>query len=198
MRKLNISGLVNKCKELWKNIVEIKDILEEELSSLEEDTTEEFQSEDLVGIEPGIMDNDDVEMDKKPSETIVIKTDISLDDLKALFDEYIGVSITGFLSYTDAVPDLETKIGPRKGIINLLSDVEIEGDHLWLKLSIYDGRHGGYLKISPSVGCHFIEKEDGEDPDKFAKYRLKFMGGDCIEYIDHDNKGEISYFAGYR
>jgi hypothetical protein len=121
-----------------------------------------------------------------------------LDALSELFNEYIGVTISGFITYKDEVPDLESKVGPGKGVLNIISGVEVDGRHLWLKLSSYNGKHGGYLKISPSLSGQFIERKPDEEPEKTTRYRIRFVGDDCIEYLDDDGQGEISYFAGYR
>ena len=165
-------------------------------ASNDEDTTDELKKEEAIIVNDVVNSSED--SSKKVGDIQSDDESFSLDELSELFDEYVGVSISGFISYKSSVPDLEQKIGPKKGILNILSGVEKDGKSIWLRLNTYSGKHGGYLKISPSLSGQFSERSAAEDPDKMAKYRIKFAGEDCIEYSDQDDKGEISYFAGYR
>lgn len=121
-----------------------------------------------------------------------------LEPLKDLFASYVGVVVTGFITYKPDVLDLEKRIAPGKGVLKLVSDIEYDQKDLWIKLNTHNGGHGGYIKISPSINGQFVEKPSDEDPDKMARYRIKFMGEDCVEYIDADNLGQISFFNGKR
>jgi hypothetical protein len=169
--------------------VELKEIIEDSISSNEDKTTEEFPKDPLEPVSEAIVEPEDNSEDDAK---------FAMSALSDLFKDYIGVTIVGFSSYKDSIKSISDDIGPRRGLINLLSDVELDGNVLWLKLTNYNGKHGGYIKIVPSMTASFSEKNSAEDPDKSVKYRLSFMGEDCIEYTDKDDKGEISYFPGHR
>jgi hypothetical protein len=182
MRKLNISGLVKKCKELWSNILEIKEILEEEEVDTDEFPKEEFPQHGHP-TEP-VVEGEVVT--PKQTEHIV------LDEVKDLFDSYVGIFVMGFLTYKDDIPDIEPKIQTL-----IIAGTEIRGNDLWVKLTKVSGGHGGYIKISPSVYGQFVEKSSKDEPTKASRYRIHLYGEDAIEYVDQNNSGQISYFGGY-
>lgn len=136
--------------------------------------------------------------DSRVSDMTDEEVKIYLDEVYGLFSDYIGVAISGFDSFNDSIENLERKIGPFKGMINMISSVEVDDKHVWVRLHNFDGKHGGYIKISPSPTAQFSEKQSSSEPDKSAAYRIKFVGDDCIEYVDQDGKGQVSFFAGYR
>lgn len=140
----------------------------------------------------------ELEDDSKVNGMTKEQVKIYLNEVHELFSDYIGIAISGFDSFNDSVENLERKIGPFKGMITMISSVEVDGKHVWVRLHNFDGKHGGYIKISPSPTAQFSEKQSSSEPGKSAAYRIKFVGDDCIEYVDQDGKGEVSFFAGYR
>lgn len=99
--------------------------------------------------------------------------------VKEFLDEYIGVCITGFETYEDYIPDLEKKITSK-----MVTAVEIIGESIWMELSKINGAPGGYLRINPSFDGEFIEKDVEADPYEDSKFKIIFIDGDAIEYID--------------
>ena len=118
--------------------------------------------------------------------------EIFLEPVKEFYEAYIGVSITGFETYFEDVKDIENKV-----VAKMITDAKVKGEDLYLELSGLTGRHGGYLKISPSGKGQFAERINLEEPTSFSRYRINFYGGDCIEYIDSDELGMISYHDGF-
>lgn len=181
MRKLNISGLVKKCKELWKNVVEIKDIIKEEFK--------EESDEDRTPTDPfaDAEEQEDSEGNVEESEE-----ELSLDNVKEMFESYIGIIITGFITHQEDIPDIEHRV---RGC--LVGGVEVRGHDIYLKLYKISGNHGGYIKISPSIGGQFTENSPNDNPSTACRYRIIFFGEDQVEYEDSDGKGKITFLGGY-
>ena len=117
---------------------------------------------------------------------------ITLDAVRDFYESYIGVVITGFHTYGEDIKDLEAKIQTK-----IITETKIEKNNLYLKLLTINGKHGGYIKISPEVNGLFAEKTGDADPSWATRYRIDFYGGDCVEYIDTDSAGTITHHEGF-
>lgn len=118
--------------------------------------------------------------------------ELSLDNVKEMFESYIGIIITGFVTYQEDIPDIEHKI---RGCF--VGGVEVRGHDVYIKLCKIEGNHGGYIKISPAAGGQFTENSPNDNPSRASRYRLMFFGEDHVEYEDLDGKGKITFLGGY-
>lgn len=137
-------------------------------------------------------DSDDLESSEETSKSISKKDlDYSVDLIEELFSDYIGIVITGYVTFKDDVFDIEKKIAPR-----LVSGVYSFEKSVIITLSKVDGSASGYIKIVPSITGEFSEKFSDAENGKYSRYRINFYGGESIEYSDKNNLGQIYYFSG--
>lgn len=179
MRKLNIYGLQKRCKEFWRGLKSLiygfdifKGIYLEE-SDIEEPETEEDGFEILEVLEKEVS-----------------KTKVVLDDVDEFFQSYIGVLITGFTTFHDEIEDIEMFLQAK-----MIVSTVIRGESLCIGLARPNGQSAGHIKLSPKVDSRFLDSDGVEEPTLRTRYRLYFYGGDCLEYIDADDLGMISYHS---
>jgi hypothetical protein len=118
--------------------------------------------------------------------------EITLEPVREFFESYIGVFIVGFIAFGEDIQDLETDTAAK-----MIIGTEIREDELYLKLSTLNSKYGGYLKISPQINGQFAERSKEDQPAMDSRYRINFYGGDCIEYMDSDEVGNISFHHGH-
>jgi hypothetical protein len=117
------------------------------------------------------------------------ETEFELEEIRAAFEDYIGLIIVGFEAYDDAILDIE------EGVIGkYVSEVNADREKLHLKLVNISGQYGGSVSLRPTITGQFSERvDDGMMPNWAAKYKITFVGGACIEYTDTHSTGSVSY-----
>lgn len=105
--------------------------------------------------------------------------ELALDEIADLFEDYIGLVITKFESYKIGVPDL-SQLLPGK----MITKVELENDKIIISLASISSDRNNKLIITLTEGGFFSAVEKADSLHRSAKYRIIFVGGDAIEYID--------------
>lgn len=123
-----------------------------------------------------------------PEDEMTELMSFSLEPVKEFLEEFIGIAIINFKRYDDAISDLDSFVQKK-----IISGVELEEQVIWVKLSNFNGKDGGYLKIAPSIVGEFASIGSDDEIMDRTLYRLNFFGGSCLEYLDNKTDKVISY-----
>lgn len=167
----------------WKKHLRRLDEKKEELSELLEIFVELFK--EIVLDEEIDLGLKDIEIN---IEDPIEEEDLELEQIKMFMEEYVGLIISGFSSYSDDIANIEDYVAGK-----ILTEVRISGNIINLKISTMSGEEVGIVKISPTINGQFAEKGHVDYPASFSRYRILFYGGDAIEYMDSKNEGTITF-----
>jgi hypothetical protein len=175
MLKLNTFGLLKKCRELFRasriaaaNFISPLSL--DDLLIVEEDFTEEEEE-----IEEIIEETEEPEYDLEP--------------IRSFIDEYIGLVIVNFTPFKNDVENLENNLSGK-----IITGVKILENKLQIKVVSLSGKTNGVIEMSPSLTGQFAERYNQDDPDSSSRYRIIFLGGHSIEYLDNEDNGSITYY----
>jgi hypothetical protein len=138
--------------------------------------------------------NDDEELIK--NEDLFIRpdeakeTEFDLEPIRDFLDEYVGLVVVGFKGFKSDVVDLDQHIS-----YSMITNISNKSNFLEIQLSSITGKKVGSLKLEVSLTGQFAERRGEEFPLWASRYRLEFYGGNSIEYIDTEDKGNIFFVA---
>jgi predicted PilT family ATPase len=107
----------------------------------------------------------------------------SLEHIKEFFEDYIGNTIIFLKEYRSSQPGKALLLSNK-----IIRDVSYTRKNILIKLSSLNGKNNGHIKIYVGDGGMFVEKNMSESESKFAKYRIEFIDGNVIEYVDRVNQ----------
>jgi hypothetical protein len=117
------------------------------------------------------------------------ESEYNLEEIRDAFEDYIGLVIIEFEAYDDLIEDIEKDV-IGKMIVYIDTDIK----NIEIGLSEMSGKYGGVIYLTPTITGKFAEREDdGMMSNWSAKYKITFVGGDSIEYMDTHNTGSVSY-----
>jgi hypothetical protein len=123
-----------------------------------------------------------------PEDELTEMMPFSLEPIQEFLEDFIGLAIIEFKSYNDNVGDLTSDV---KG--KIIAKIIPSSGFLWVKLSKLNGVDGGYLKVKPNIVGEFASMDFEDEVVDRTLYRIVFFGGACLEYLDHNTEGVISF-----
>lgn len=126
-----------------------------------------------------ILEEDSVEYDLEP--------------VKHFIDEFVGLVITEFKDFKGTSDFSTQEVGG-----SILTCVNVNGNALDVHLASLSGKSRGKMKLYTSLSGQFSDKSDDPQPSRNSIYRIKFMGGHTIEYMDSDFAGFATFFDNQR
>jgi hypothetical protein len=118
-----------------------------------------------------------------------ISEGLELDEIRDAFEDYIGLIIVNFETYDDDISDIENQIAGK-----MVTRITSDRKNIHIGLSSLTGNSGGQISLKPTITGQFAERmDDGMMPIWSAKYKITFVGGACIEYIDTHDTGSVSF-----
>lgn len=129
-------------------------------------------------------DHNDIDDDDDDDES----EELELDDVLGLFEDYIGLVIVKFEAYQIGIPDLSQLI-----VGKIITKVFELDKKIVIELNNIANDRSNQLILSLGESGFFAEMEKTDPLHKNAKYRIIFVGGSIIEYIDTQIGIEINY-----
>ena len=112
-----------------------------------------------------------------------------LEDIREAFEDYIGLIIVSFKTFNYDIEDIEDKIFGK-----MLAGIKVDGNKVYMQLSDLSGNNAGQIMLVPTMTGQFIETDNNNwVPTWATRYKLSFVGGACIEYVDGVDTGKVSY-----
>ena len=115
--------------------------------------------------------------------------DYSLEEVRDAFEDYIGLIIVEFEAYDDNIEDIEEDI-----LGKMITQIDTDNKNIYIGLADLSGNRGGFISLEPTITGRFAERiDDGMMSNWSAKYKITFIGGASIEYMDTQRTGSVSY-----
>ncbi len=118
-------------------------------------------------------------------------TEISQTDLnriKKYLDETIGNVIVAYEAFDPEIEELEPFIKNK-----VISRAKVIDGFVRLELNDLNGNKSGFIDLVLSPAGSFSEKRNEDEEEADSVYRIIFMNGFCLEYIDPSWLGEVYY-----
>jgi hypothetical protein len=105
-----------------------------------------------------------------------------LDAVKSFYDEFVGIPIVDFKTFSAEIPDYKSIIQGK-----LITDVYRQDSKVVILLSSINNpspKFSNKIIVQPSLTAELAEVSGDEKELSHSLYRIGFMGGDYIEYLD--------------
>jgi hypothetical protein len=115
--------------------------------------------------------------------------EFNLGEIVAAFQDYIGLIIIDFESNNEEIPNIKEKVYGK-----MVTSIYTDNKEIYLALTDVSGNPAGIVTIAPTLHGEFIEMVEGGPVAMWmTQYKITFIGGAVIEYIDPTNSGTIFY-----
>lgn len=142
------------------------------LSPDEADFAGENLDEHLTVEEPKITSDEEPEFDLEP--------------VKDFMEEFIGLIIVDMKPFRDDIVGhaIQGK---------LITGVSVDGNKLKIDVVSVSGNEGGVIELTPTLSGQFAQRFSEDAPADSSRYRIDFLGGFSLEYLDSEDEGNIDY-----
>ncbi len=113
---------------------------------------------------------------------------LDLEPIRNFMEEYIGMLIHSIDSFRDSY-EMEDDVAE----CTIISSLLVDKNKIKINLSSISGVPAGTLTLSPSMKGHFAERSNSDSPIWSSIYRINFVGGNSIEYLDPSKDESLLY-----
>ncbi len=112
--------------------------------------------------------------------------EFDLEPVKDFMEEFIGLILVGMKPYKDDVDEFDA-------IGKMITGVDIRDNKLVINVASVSNNEIGFIEMTPTLAGQFAQRSNEDEPNDNSRFRLNFLGGFSLEYLDSNNDGNITY-----